>query len=41
MEYRVKVGDEKELTLVITFYVSEKNSDITVKAGKGGQFYIE
>ena len=41
VEYRVKVSDEKELTLVITVYVSEKNSDITVKAGKGGQFYIE
>ena len=40
-DYRVKVSDEKELTLVITVYVSEKNSDITVKAGKGGQFYIE
>ena len=41
VEYRVKVSDEKELTLVITVYVSEKNSDIMVKAGKGGQFYIE
>lgn len=41
VEYRVKVSDEKELTLVITVYVSEKNSDIAVKAGKGGQFYIE
>lgn len=41
VEYRVKVSDEKELTLVITVYVSEKNSDIMVKAGKGGHFYIE
>ena len=41
VEYRVKVSDEKELTLVITVYVSEKNSDIAVKAGKGGHFYIE
>lgn len=41
VEYKVKVSDEKELTLVITVYVSEKNSDIAVKAGKGGQFYIE
>ena len=41
VEYKVKVSDEKELTLVITVYVSEKNSDITVKAGKGGSFYVE
>lgn len=41
VEYKVKVSDEKELNLVITVYVSEKNSDVTVKAGKGGQFYIE
>lgn len=41
VEYKVKVSDEKELTLVITVYVSEKNSDIAVKAGKGGHFYIE
>ncbi len=41
VEYKVKVSDEKELTLVITVNVSEKNSDIMVKAGKGGQFYIE
>lgn len=41
VEYKVRVSDEKELTLVITVYVSEKNSDIMVKAGKGGQFYIE
>ncbi|MCI6183422.1 MAG: InlB B-repeat-containing protein [Clostridiales bacterium] len=41
VEYKVRVSDEKVLTLVITVYVSEKNSDITVKAGKGGQFYIE
>lgn len=41
VEYRVKVSDEKELTLVITVNVSEKNSDIAVKAGKGGHFYIE
>ena len=41
VEYKVKVSDGKELTLVITVYVSEKNSDITVKAGKGGSFYVE
>ena len=41
VEYKVRVSDEKELTLVITVYVSEKNSDIMVTAGKGGQFYIE
>ena len=41
VEYKVKVSDEKELTLDITVNVSEKNSDIAVKAGKGGQFYIE
>lgn len=41
VEYKVKVSDEIELTLVITVNVSEKNSDIMVKAGKGGQFYIE
>ena len=41
VEYKVKVSDEKELTLVITVYVSEKNSDIAVKAGKGGHFYME
>lgn len=41
VEYKVKVSDEKELTLVITVYVSEKNSDIMVKAGTGGHFYME
>lgn len=41
VEYRVKVSDEKELTLVITVYVSEKNSDIMVRAGIGGHFYME
>lgn len=41
VEYRVKVSDEIELTLIITVNVSEKNSDIAVKAGKGGHFYIE
>ena len=41
VEYRVKVSDEKELTLVITVYVSEKNGDVMVKAGKGGRFYME
>ena len=41
VEYRVKVSDEKELTLVITVYVSEKNGDVMVKAGKGGSFYME
>ena len=41
VEYKVRVSDEKELTLVITVYVSEKNSDIMVKAGKGGHFYME
>ena len=41
VEYKVKVSDEIELTLVITVNVSEKNSDIAVKAGKGGHFYIE
>ena len=41
VEYKVRVSDEKELTLVITVYISEKNSDITVKAGKGGSFYVE
>ena len=41
VEYRVKVSDEKELTLVITVYVSEKNSDIIVRAGVGGHFYME
>lgn len=41
VEYRAKVSDEKELTLVITVYVSEKNSDIMVRAGIGGHFYME
>lgn len=41
VEYKVKVSDEKELTLVITVYVSEKNSDIMVRAGIGGHFYME
>ena len=41
VEYKVKVSDEKELTLVITVYVSEKNSDIMVRAGVGGHFYME
>ncbi len=41
VEYKVRVSDEKELTLVITVYVSEKNSDIMVKAGTGGHFYME
>ena len=41
VEYRVRVSDEKDLTLVITVYVSEKNSDVMVKAGKGGRFYME
>lgn len=41
VEYRVKVSDEKELTLVITVYVSEKNGDIMVRAGIGGHFYME
>ena len=41
VEYKCRVSDEKELTLVITVYVSEKNSDIMVRAGKGGHFYIE
>ena len=41
VEYKVKVSDEKELTLVITIHVSEKNSDIMVRAGKGGHFYME
>ena len=41
VEYKVRVGDEKELTLVITVYVSEKNSDIIVRAGVGGHFYME
>ena len=41
VEYKCRVSDEKELTLVITIYVSEKNSDIMVKAGKGGHFYME
>lgn len=41
VEYKVKVSDEIELILVITVNVSEKNSDIAVKAGKGGHFYME
>ena len=41
VEYRVRVSDEKDITLVITVYVSEKNSDVMVKAGKGGRFYME
>ena len=41
VEYKCRVSDEKELTLVITIHVSEKNSDIMVKAGKGGHFYME
>ena len=41
MEYKCRVSDEKELTLVITVYVSEKNSDVIVKAGKNGHFYVE
>ena len=41
VEYRVKVGGGKELTLVITVYVSEKNGDIMVRAGIGGHFYME
>ncbi len=41
VEYRVKVSDEKELTLVITVYVSEKNGDVMVRAGIGGHFYME
>ncbi len=41
VEYKVRVSDEKELTLVITVYVSEKNSDIIVRAGVGGHFYME
>ena len=41
VEYKVRVSDEKELTLVITVHVSEKNSDIMVKAGTGGHFYME
>lgn len=41
VEYKVRVSDEKELTLVITVYVSEKNSDIMVRAGIGGHFYME
>lgn len=41
VEYKVRVSDEKVLTLVITVYVSEKNSDIMVRAGIGGHFYME
>ncbi len=41
VEYKVRVSDEKELTLVITVHISEKNSDIMVKAGKGGHFHME
>ena len=41
VEYKVRVSDEKELSLVVNVYVSEKNGDITVKAGKGGHFYVE
>ena len=41
VEYKVRVSDETELNLVITVYVSLKNSDVMVKAGKGGRFYME
>lgn len=41
VEYKCRVSDEKELTLVITVHVSEKNSDVIVKAGKNGHFYME
>ena len=41
VEYKCRVGDEKELTLVITVHISEKNSDIMVRAGIGGHFYME
>ena len=41
VEYKCRVSDEKELTLVITIHVSEKNSDVIVKAGKNGHFYVE
>lgn len=41
VEYKCRVSDEKELTLVITVHISEKNSDIMVRAGKGGHFYME
>ena len=41
VEYKCRVSDEKVLTLVITVYVSEKNSDIMVRAGIGGHFYME
>ena len=41
VEYKCRVSDEKELTLVITVHVSEKNSDVIVKAGKNGHFYVE
>ena len=41
VEYKCRVSDEKELTLVITVHISEKNSDIMVRAGKGGHFHME
>ena len=41
VEYKVKVNDKKELTLVITVYVSNKNGDVIVKSGIGGRFYME
>lgn len=41
VEYKVKIDDEKELSLVVNVYVSEKNGDITVRAGIGGHFYME
>lgn len=41
VEYKVKIDDEKELSLVVNVYVSEKNGDITVRAGVGGHFYME
>ena len=41
VEYKVRVSDEKELTLVINVNVSLKNNDVMVKSGKGGHFYME
>lgn len=41
VEYKCRVSDEKELTLVVTVHISEKNSDIMVRAGKGGHFHME
>ena len=41
VEYKVKIDDEKELSLVVNVYVSEKNGDIMVRAGIGGHFYME